>query len=81
MEPLLQVLNLDVGFHSGTTRRNAASQVSFQIYPGEVLALVGESGAGKSVTALSLLRLLPKNGYATGDVLYHGQNLLTMSDS
>ena len=56
--------------------------VSFAIAPGETLGLVGESGCGKSVTALSLLRLLPRNGRAVaGAVRFEGNDLLALSEA
>ncbi|WP_266203628.1 ABC transporter ATP-binding protein [Pontibacter kalidii] len=64
--PILQVRELETVFstRSGTTR--AVDNISFEVYPGEVVAIVGESGSGKSVTALSLMRLLDAAGTTTG---------------
>lgn len=65
-EPLLRVRNLSVDYHGaegsddGVTR--AVSDVSFDVHPGESIALIGESGCGKTTLALALLRLLPKLG-------------------
>jgi peptide/nickel transport system ATP-binding protein len=61
-EPLLNVQNLTVSFESEGEDIAITDNVSFQIYPGEVFGLVGESGCGKTVTALALLRLLPMPG-------------------
>jgi peptide/nickel transport system ATP-binding protein len=61
-EPLLDVRDLTVSFESGGEDIAITDKVSFQIYPGEVFGLVGESGCGKTVTALALLRLLPMPG-------------------
>ncbi len=58
MELLLQVKNLNTGFHTKDGYVPAVTSVNFDIYKGESVALVGESGCGKSVTALSVLRLL-----------------------
>ena len=57
--PLLSISNLDVSFHQGETHTIAAKNVSLEVYAGETVALIGESGSGKSVTALSALQLLP----------------------
>src|SRR3954462_12110004 len=59
----------------------AVDGVSFSLRRGEVLGLVGESGCGKSLTALSVMRLLPRGGARTvqGQVLLHGEDLLTKS--
>ena len=57
--PLLSISNLDVSFQQGETLTIAAKDVSIDVYPGETVALIGDSGSGKSVTALSALQLLP----------------------
>ena len=80
--PLLEVRGLTVGFRrdgAGEVLR-AAEDVSFELHPGETLGLVGESGCGKSVTALSMLRLLPSppSVREAGQVLWRGRDLLTM---
>ncbi|PTX22408.1 peptide/nickel transport system ATP-binding protein [Pontibacter mucosus] len=63
--PILQVRDLETVFstRSGTTK--AVDRISFDVYPGEVVAIVGESGSGKSVTALSLMRLLHADDVTT----------------
>ncbi|MFC9244856.1 ABC transporter ATP-binding protein [Streptomyces sp. NPDC057136] len=67
-DPLLAVRGLSVDF-SGVP---ALSDLSFDVGPGEVLALVGESGAGKSVTARALLGMTPRGATVSGSVLLHG---------
>ncbi|WP_034886041.1 ABC transporter ATP-binding protein [Ensifer aridi] len=81
-EPLLSVRDLSVSL---TTRRGGSipilDRVSFDVAPGEVLGIVGESGCGKSLTALSVIRLLPKAAVVTGgQMLFQGQDLLHRSD-
>ena len=80
-EPLLSVDNLGVGFKTDAGVVQAVTDVSFEIYPGEVLAVVGESGSGKSVTALALMRLHPGNTDTTGDVMFDGIDLLKLTDA
>jgi peptide/nickel transport system ATP-binding protein len=80
-EPLLSVHNLGVGFKTDAGVVQAVTDVSFEIYPGEVLAVVGESGSGKSVTALALMRLHPRNTDTTGDLMFDGIDLLKLTDA
>ncbi|MDR6661662.1 peptide/nickel transport system ATP-binding protein [Tardiphaga robiniae] len=78
--PLLEVRDLSLSF---TTARGAlpiTRNVNFTIAPGERVGLVGESGCGKTVTGLSLLRLLPpQSARIEGDILFNGTNLATLS--
>ncbi|RQS62615.1 ABC transporter ATP-binding protein [Burkholderia sp. Bp8963] len=74
MATLLEVRDLRVGF--GT--HEAVRGVSFDIAAGETLALVGESGCGKSATALSLMRLVPEPGRVTGSIRFDGHDLLAL---
>jgi peptide/nickel transport system ATP-binding protein len=78
--PLLQVDGLHVQFRSERALARAVEGVSFDIRQGEVLGLVGESGCGKTVTALSLLRLLPPTAQIEGRALFAGDNLLSMKE-
>ena len=78
---MLQIRNLEISFFSGKKQIRCTDRVSFDMRPGEILALVGESGCGKSITALSVLGLLARQGRATGgEILYEGKNLLTMPE-
>jgi oligopeptide/dipeptide ABC transporter ATP-binding protein len=78
-EPVLQVRDLHTHFFLRRGVVKAVDGVSFSLRAGETLGLVGESGCGKSVTALSVMRLLPKGGARTikGEVLLDGENILT----
>ncbi len=79
---VLEVRDLHTHFFLRRGVVKVVDGVSFSLRRGEVLGLVGESGCGKSVTALSLLRLLPQPAARTvqGEVLLDGENLLTKSD-
>ncbi|MER9108064.1 ABC transporter ATP-binding protein [Mesorhizobium sp. M0848] len=79
---LLDVRDLETHFYGEESVTRALSGISFQVKKGETLGVVGESGCGKSVTALSILRLLPKLGARTvgGQVCFHGRDLLELSD-
>ncbi|SFG67268.1 ABC transporter ATP-binding protein [Pontibacter chinhatensis] len=63
--PILQVRDLETVFSTRSGNTKAVDKISFDVYPGEVVAIVGESGSGKSVTALSLMRLLHAAGVTT----------------
>ena len=77
---ILRVQNLGVKFRGDGADVLAVRNASFEIPEGKTLGLVGESGCGKSVTALSILRLVPPAGTISGgEVLYRGKNLLAMS--
>lgn len=79
-EPLLQVKNLEVRFHSDFGDQTVTDRISFHVDRGETLGIVGESGCGKSVTSLAVMGLLPKNGkIQDGQVLFKGKDLLRMN--
>ncbi len=81
-EVILSVRNLTTRFKIGTKVFSASENVSFDLYKGSTTALVGESGCGKSVTALSLLRILPIPPAlpVEGEVLFKGRNLLSLPE-
>ncbi len=81
MEHLLQVEDLTIAFAEENKLTVVVDKVGFSVKPGEVLCIVGESGCGKSVTALSLLGLLsPSARIINGSIVYEGQDLLKMSE-
>ena len=78
-DALLKVNHLKLDFHTYAGEVKALDGVSFTVRKGEALGLVGESGCGKSVTALTIVRLLPENATVTeGEVLLAGKNLLAL---
>ena len=81
--PLLEVDDLSVRFtRHGQEPFTAVDKVTFNVAPGEVVGLVGESGCGKSVTSLAIMRLLARRGnQVTGSVRFAGTELLTLPDA
>lgn len=80
MNPILSIENLATSFHTDEGRIQAVSNVSFEVHKGKTLGLVGESGCGKSVTALSIMRLLPKPSgiIDSGRILFQGMDLAVL---
>ena len=78
---LLSVDNLVTSFETDDGRVQVLDRISFDLNRGESLGLVGESGCGKSVTALAIMRLLPKPSgrIESGSIIYNGQDLLSLS--
>jgi peptide/nickel transport system ATP-binding protein len=81
--PLLEVADLKTWFFTRDGIVRAVDGLSFAVMPGEVLAIVGESGCGKSVTALSILRLVawPPGRIVAGAIRFGGRNLLALSEA
>lgn len=78
---LLSVENLNIRFSTGDATVHAVNDVSFDIKPGQKVALVGESGSGKSQIALSIMGLLANNATASGAISFNGEDLLRQSQS
>ena len=78
---ILEIKNLNLSFQSNGINYQALHNVNLSLAEGEMLAIVGESGCGKTVTAMSVLRLLAPNAKITsGEILYNGTNLLGLSE-
>ncbi len=71
---LLEVTDLTIEF--GRRRTRAVDRISFALEPGERLGIIGESGSGKTVTALAVMGLLPENAHVTGSIRWRGEELL-----
>jgi oligopeptide transport system ATP-binding protein len=82
MAPLLEVRDLQTHFHTQDGVVKAVNGVSFHVDRGETLGIVGESGCGKSVTSLSIMRLIPNppGRIVGGQILFDGEDLLKLSD-
>ena len=82
MENLLEIKNLQTCFDTDKGKIRAVDGVNFSVRPGEMVGVVGESGCGKSVTALSIMRLLP-GGYGkieAGHILWKGEDLSSLTE-
>ena len=77
---ILEVNNLSIEFQVDGKWLSAVNDISFDVKKGEILALVGESGCGKSVTCMSIARLLPEPParYSSGDIILHDKSVLNL---
>jgi oligopeptide/dipeptide ABC transporter ATP-binding protein len=82
-QPLLEVRDLTIGFNTNRGQIRPVQNVSFSIFPGQTIAIVGESGCGKSVTSLSILRLIPEppGQVLGGQILLQGRDLLKLPEN
>ena len=81
MEPILTVRNLRTYFYMEEGVVKAVDGVSFELYPNEVLGIVGETGSGKSVTVKSIMRLIkPPGKIVGGEVIYNGTDILKLPE-
>ena len=80
-DKILEVKNLKTSFFTEEGEVKAVDDVSFNVYKGKTLGIVGESGCGKSVTSLSIMRLIPNppGRIVGGEILYNGRDLLKLS--
>jgi len=83
MTPLLEVRNLQTHFFTDQGIIRAVNGISYDLHAGETLGIVGESGCGKSISAFSILRLIPNppGKIVHGEVIFEGKDLLQLSDS
>src|SRR5262245_63067153 len=81
--PLLDVKGLKTQFFTQDGVVKAVDDVSFYIMPGETLGVVGESGCGKSMTGLSIMRLIPNppGKIVAGEIVFEGDDILQTSDN
>lgn len=80
MAPLLEVKDLKVQFAGGQGEVTVVDGIDLAIAPAETLGIVGESGCGKSVTSLSVMRLLGKNGRIHGHIRFDGEDIVSLSE-
>ena len=76
--PLLEVRDLAVTYRSGDKSVRAVQGVNFTLDAGQTLGMAGESGCGKTTVALSLLRLLPPSATITGQILFKGEDVISL---
>jgi ABC-type glutathione transport system ATPase component len=82
MKSLLDIQGLEVTYHTQVGQLKALHDVTFEVHPGEIVGIVGESGCGKSTVASSLLQLLPPNGEITaGQMHFQGRDLAAAPDA
>ena len=79
--PILSIVDLKVAYGGGGRAGNAVNGLSFDIMPGEAVALVGKSGCGKSTTAHAAMRLLPDRVGISGDIRFQGRNLIELPEA
>ena len=77
---LLKVRDLNISFRSTKNPVKVVSHLNFEIEEARVFGLVGESGCGKSLTALSIMGILPDNAFAEGEIVFKGNNLLKLDN-
>ncbi|MGL5950095.1 MAG: ABC transporter ATP-binding protein [Cetobacterium sp.] len=82
MEKLLNIKNLSINYETNDEKVLAVTDLEIELNEGETLGLVGETGAGKSTTALGIMRLVPNppGKILSGEILFEGRNLLTISE-
>ncbi len=77
---LLDVRDLRIYFGSASNTVEVVSGLNFSIGESEIFGLAGESGCGKSITALSIMGILPRNAFAKGQIFFQGEDLLTLDE-
>lgn len=79
-EDLISFKDLSVIYSNSRTEKIAVDRANFDVKRGEIVGIVGESGAGKSTIGKAVMGLIEKPSYATGEIMFHGRNILTMSN-
>lgn len=79
MNSLLQIIDLKIEFKTPRSRLKALNGINLDVKPGEVFGIVGETGCGKTITGLSVLRLLPKTASISGKIFFKERDLLSLS--
>jgi len=79
-KPILRVEDLKTHFHTEDGLVKAVDGISYEVYPGETLGIVGESGCGKSVNSLSIMRLLESNSEVSGKITFEDTSILDISE-
>jgi len=81
MIKILEVKNLNIGFNLSNGYKQAVYDVNFALNKGEMLAIVGESGCGKTISTMSILQLLPETAVIkSGEIFYHNENILNFKE-
>lgn len=82
MENILEVKELNTVFKTEKEIKEVIKEINFQVKKGKITCIVGQSGSGKSVTAMSIIKMLPKSGSISGgSILFNGQDLVKMTDA
>ena len=82
MDPAFKAVDLEIKYHTRQATLTAIRNVSFEVKPGQIVGLVGESGCGKSTIALAVMRLLPPNAEISGGkLLFNGRDLRNMNEA
>ena len=80
-QPVLSVKNLSVSFSRRRSKVVAVNDISIEVWPGEIVGIIGESGSGKSMTALSVMRLLPHGAHTTGEIIIDGNDISKLTEN
>ena len=82
MDNILEIKNLDLFFRGEEQNYQALYNINLSLERGKLHTLVGESGCGKTMTAMSIIKLLPKTAFIkSGEIFFNGKNLLNYKDS
>ncbi len=77
---MLDIKNLNINLNTVYGDATAVRNLSFKLEKGKTLGIVGESGCGKSLTALAVMGLLPENSWSTGEIIFNNKNLLSLNE-